>query len=134
MKWSRVITLLQVALAASPLTAQAQADTVVLRVTSPRGRDVAFSGVVTLREGKTERRFDNVKTPFELRLPAEDLDARFTAADGGALSGEVMPFRAGKQNGYVSGTIHRGAVQLYFDRRQGFGFGGRREWNQVSEP
>jgi hypothetical protein len=133
MKASRVL-MLQVALAASPLAAQAQADTVVLRVTSPRGGDVAFSGVVTLRDGKTERRFDNVKTPFELRLPAEDLDARFTAADGGALSGEVMPFRAGKQHGLVSGTIYAGAVQLYFDRRQGFGFGGRREWSRAAPP
>jgi hypothetical protein len=134
MKWTHLLRLLPVALAASPLAAQGMADSVVLRVTSPRGEEVTFSGVVTFRDGKTERRIENVRTPFELRVAAEDLDARFTAADGGALSGEIVAYRAGKQHGHATGTTYVGAVNLHFDPRRGFGFGERSGWRRVAQP
>ena len=92
------------ALMSIPSVASAQADTVVIWVTSPRGAEVAFNGVITFRDGKTERRLDGVVTPFELRLPAQDIDARFSAADGGALSGDLVTYRDGKQRGQAAGT------------------------------
>ena len=105
--------------------AQTRPDTVILRITSPRGAEVQFSGVITLKDGKTERRLDNVRTPFELKLPAQSVDARFTASDGGALSGELLTYREGKAGGHVSGTMYLGTVKLYYEPTVGFGFGPR---------
>lgn len=108
-----------------PSVAHGQADSVVLRVTSPRGTEVLFSGVITLKDTQTERRVDNVRTPFELKLPAQHIDARFTAADGGALSGDLFTFREGKQRGHVTGTVYLGEVKLYVEPGVRFGFGRR---------
>ena len=108
-----------------PAIAYGQADTVVIRITSPRGAEVQFSGVITFKDGKTERRLDRVATPFELRLPAQSLDARFTAVDGGALSGDIVTYRAGQQRGHVTGTNYTGEVKLHFDPGGSFGYGGR---------
>ena len=105
--------------------AQSQ-DTVVLRVTSPRMSEIAFSGVVAFGDG-SERTFENVRTPFEVRLPRQDLTARFTAADGRSLAGEIRTFRDGKPSGHASGISYVGAVNLYFDHHQGFGFGSPRK-------
>jgi hypothetical protein len=122
LNWHAVLPML---FAASPAIGQSQADSVVLRVTSPRGTDIAFSGVITLKDGKTERKIENLRTPFELRLPTQNIEARFTAADGGALSGEVIAYRDGKQNGHVTGTKYAGTVELYFQPGHRFGFGPR---------
>ena len=113
------------ALMSIPSVASAQADTVVIRVTSPRGAEVAFNGVITFRDGKTERRLDGVVTPFELRLPAQDIDARFSAADGGALSGDLVTYRDGKQRGQAAGTNLRGEVKLHYEPGVSYGYGGR---------
>lgn len=121
--------LLGVSLAGIPAEAQtkveAQGDTVILLVTSPRGHEVAFSGTVVLRDARTTRRFDKVSTPFEIRLPRQDIDARFSADDGSALSGEIVPFKDGKQQGHVWGTVYRGTVKLHLEPGGTFGFGGR---------
>jgi hypothetical protein len=109
-----------------PAIAQARADSVILRVTSPRGDEVAFSGVITLKDEKAERKIEHRRTPFEIRLAAQDIDARFTADDGGALSGEITPFRGDRKMGHVSGVVRTGAVLLHFVPGQSFGFGGRR--------
>jgi len=115
----------------TPATAQttvsAQGDTVVLIVKSPRGQETTFSGTVVLKDSKTTRRFDKVSTPFELRLARQDIDATFTADDGGALSGEIAPVKDGKELGHVWGTVYRGAVQLQLEPGVSFGFGGRRD-------
>lgn len=108
-----------------PTAARAQADSVVLRITSPRGTEVTFSGVLTLKGSKTERRLEKVRTPFEITLAAQDIDARFSASDGGALSGEILAYRQGKQHGHVSGTMYFGEVKLYFQPDGSFGFGSR---------
>ena len=113
------------ALIGLPSLAFGQADTVVLRVTSPRGTEVQFSGVITLRDGKTERRLENVSTPYEIRLAAQNVDARFTAVDGGGLSGDLTTYREGKQRGHVTGTRYSGTVRLYHEPGVAFGFGGR---------
>jgi len=113
------------ALLGIPSFAHSQADSVVLRITSPRGTAVLFSGVITLKGAQTERRLDNVRTPFELKLPAQSIDGRFTAADGGSLSGEIFSYREGKQDGYVTGTVYFGKVNLYFEPGVSFGFGPR---------
>jgi hypothetical protein len=126
----RLCALLGTMVPASTLFAQAQpmsADTVVLRVTSPRGEEVTFSGVVTMRDARTERRLDNMRTPFELRLPTQNIDARFTAADGKGLGGEIISYKAGKQHGLVVGQMYSGTVALYYDSGDGFGFGPRRK-------
>jgi hypothetical protein len=102
-------------------------DTVIVRVTSPRGAEVTFSGVVTLREAESERRIESQRTPFELRFPRQDLDARFTADDGGALSGEIVVHRARKKPGRAWGTVNAGAVNL-FARGLGYGFG---DWRRL---
>src|SRR5438105_10857341 len=101
----------------TPCRAQATsatADSVVLRVTSPRAEQVTFSGTVTLRDAKTERRLNGVTTPFELRLPAQDIDARFIADDGMALGGELVSYKAGKDSGRVRGKTYVGTVRLYY--------------------
>jgi hypothetical protein len=109
-----------------PALAGAQADSVVLRITSPRGAEVKFSGVITLSDGKTERRIENVSTPFEVKLPAQRIDARFRAADGGALSGDIIVYRkGGGEPGRVAGTMYTGDVTLYLDPGRGYGFGPR---------
>jgi hypothetical protein len=130
MRLSRqVATVVTAVFAALPAAAQtevtAQGDSVVLIVKSPRGVEVAFSGTIIMREAKTTRRLENLRTPFELRLAKEDFDARFTADDGGALNGEIVVFKAGEQRGHVWGTTYRGAVNLYFEPGGRFGFGGR---------
>jgi hypothetical protein len=108
-----------------PAFAQAQADSVVLRITSPRGAEVQFSGVVALKDSKTERRIENARTPFELRLAAQDIDARFSARDGGSLSGDIVTYSQGTQRGRVTGTMYIGEVKLYFQPGGAFGFGSR---------
>ena len=108
-----------------PSLAHGQADSVVLRVTSPRGTEVIFNGVITLRGAQTERRLENVRTPFELKLPAQHIEARFAAADGGALSGDLVTYRDGMQRGHVTGTVYVGDVKLYAEPGVGFGFGPR---------
>ena len=113
------------AFVSAPSFAQQASDTVVIRVTSPRGVAVAFSGVVTLRDAKTERRLENVRTPFELRLPAQNLEARFSADDGAALGGEIISYKAGVQHGQVTGHVYVGQVRLYFEPSGSFGFGPR---------
>jgi hypothetical protein len=113
------------ALLSIPSFAHGQADSVVLRITSPRGTEVLFSGVITLKGAETERRLDKVRTPFELKLPAQHIDARFTAADGGALRGDIVTYREGKQRGHVTGTMYFGEVKLYFEPGLAFGFGAR---------
>jgi hypothetical protein len=117
---------LTVLLLHSPTLAHAQADSVVLRITSPRGTEVKFSGVITLSDGKTERRIENVSTPFELKLPVQQIDARFRAADGGALSGDIIVYRkGGGEPGHVTGTMYTGDVKLYLDPGGRYGFGPR---------
>ena len=116
-------------LAQTPVTAAG--DTVVLLVKSPGGAEVTFSGTIVLRDAKQTRRIDNVKTPFELRLKAQDIDARFVAADGAGLSGEIVAFRGGQKGGQVWGTVYRGPLLLYFDPGKGFGFGDRRHANRL---
>jgi hypothetical protein len=100
-------------------------DTIVLIVKSPRGHEISFSGTLVLRGTKTTRRFDNVKTPFELRLPAQDVDARFDADDGQGLDGEIVLFRGGAKRGQVWGTVYRGTLKLFAEPGKGFGFGER---------
>ena len=115
-----------------PLAALAQArtpvttDTIVIRITSPRGVEVPVSGTITLRGSKTERTFDNVMTPVEVRIAREDLDVRFSADDGMALSGELARMRDGRREGHAYGTITRGTVHLFNDASTGYGFGDRR--------
>ena len=113
------------ALSLLPSLGKAQTDSVVLRVTSPRGTEVMFNGVITLRGAQTERRLENVRTPFELKLPAQHIEARFAAADGGALSGDLVTYREGMQRGHVTGTVYVGYVKLYAEPGVGFGFGPR---------
>ena len=124
-----VVAIAAIPLATLPIAAQtpvsASGDTVVLIVKSPRGTEVSFSGTIVLRDAKTTRRIDNVTTPFELRLPAQDIDARFVADDGAGLSGEIVVFRSGDKGGQVWGTMYRGPLLLYFAPGQGFGFGDR---------
>ena len=105
--------------------ASAPNDTVILRVTSPRGVEVAFNGTITLRDRRTEQRIENQRTPFEVRLPRQNVDARFTASDGFALGGEIISIRDGRPSGHVTGTVHVGEVKLFYERGQGFGFGSR---------
>ena len=122
------------AMAAIPLAAfrmlaqtpvSASGDTVVLIVKSPRGVEVTFSGTIVLRDANTTQRIDNVKTPFELRLPRQNIDARFVAEDGAGLNGEIVAFRGGEKRGQVWGTIYRGPLLLYFEPGGRFGFGDR---------
>ena len=124
-----IAALAAIPLAALPALAQtpvsAGGDTVVLIVKSPRGVEVTFSGTIVLRDAKTTRRIDNVKTPFELRLPAQDIDARFVADDGAGLNGEIVEFRGGEKRGQVWGTMYRGPLLLYFEPGRRFGFGDR---------
>jgi len=103
----------------------AKGDTVVLIVKSPRGQEVAFSGTVVLRDANKTLRYDNEKTPFELRLAKQDIDARFAADDGGGLNGEIVSFKDGERQGQAWGTTYRGALSLYFAPGFGFGFGSR---------
>ena len=121
----RSLSLAAFALLTVSSLAGAQADSVVLRVTSPRGAEAVFSGIITLKDSRTERRLDSVRTPFEVTLPAQAIDARFSAADGGALSGDILTYRNGKQGGHVTGTVYVGEVKLYFDPKGRFGFGQR---------
>ena len=107
-----------------PTLAHAQADSIVLRITSPRGAEVQFSGVITFKDAKTERRVEG-RTPFEIELPAQHIDARFSATDAGALSGDIVTYRAGVQRGHVTGTVYLGDVKLYFEPGARFGFGSR---------
>lgn len=114
------------ALLAAPLAAQSsKADSVVIRVMSRRDAQTTFSGVITLRDSKSERRFDKVTTPFEIRIPAEFLEARFIADDGGSLGGELLPVRDGKALGNVNGHSYVGKVELFYQPGVGFGFGKR---------
>ena len=108
-----------------PSVVLGQADSVVIRITSPRNTEVQFSGVIILKDNKTQRRFDRVSTPFEITLPAQSVDARFTATDGGALSGDLITYREGKQRGHVTGTMYSGEVKLYLEPSVAFGFGPR---------
>lgn len=131
MKLSQVVAaMLGLGGVTTPVAAQtkvsAQGDTVVLIVKSPRGHEIAFSGTVVLKDAKATRRFDNVTTPFELRLPKQDIDARFTADDDSALNGEIIYFKGGEQKGHVWGTVYTGTVKLHFEPGGTFGFGGRR--------
>jgi hypothetical protein len=103
----------------------ASGDTVILIVKSPREHELTFSGTIVLRDAKTTRRLDNVKTPFEIRLPVQDIAARFVADDGAGLDGEIVAFRGGEKRGQVWGTVYRGPLQLYFEPGKGFGFGDR---------
>lgn len=121
----RVYHLVTAALLGIPGLARGQADSVVVRVTSPRGSEVLFSGFITFRDARSERRLENVRTPFELKLPAQQIDVRVTAADGGALSGGVFVLREEKERGYATGTVHRGDVKLYYAPGVGYGFGRR---------
>jgi hypothetical protein len=127
---SWVAALLALPVAALRMLAQtpvsASGDTVILIVKSPRGQEVTFSGSIVLRDAKTTRRFDNVKTPFEIRLPVQDIDARFVADDGAALDGEIVAFRNGKKGRHAWGTVYRGPLVLYHEPGKGFGFGDRR--------
>jgi hypothetical protein len=123
-----IAALLAINAASSPSLAQeptAAGDSVVLRVTSPRGQEVTFSGAITFRDSKTERRLDRITTPFELRLPAQNIDAHFRADDYRGLGGELVRYESGKQRGYVRGTVHLGTVRLYFDSAGSYGFGSR---------
>jgi hypothetical protein len=106
-------------------------DTVILIVKSPRGHEITFSGTIVLRDYKTTRRFDKVKTPFELRLPAQDVDARFEADDGQGLDGEIVMFRGGAKRGQVWGTVYRGTLKLYSEPGKGFGFGERTPFSRA---
>ena len=112
---------------ASQASAQAQVtaagDTIILLVTSPRGHEVLFSGTITLREAMTEKKLENVRTPFEIRLPIQPIEASFTAVDGGALGGEIHPFRDGKPRGHAIGTTWTAAAPLHLFYRPGFGWG-----------
>lgn len=121
--------LLGVALSSAQAAAQtpvsAQVDTVVLIVKSPHGQEVAFSGTIVFRDARTARRFDNVMTPFEIRLPRQNIDASFTADDGLALNGEIFTFKDGKQRGHIHGTMYGGPVLLYFDSGGRYGFGSK---------
>lgn len=121
----RVHQLLAATLLGLPAVAHGQADSVVLRVTSPRGAEVVFNGVITFRDARSERRLENVRTPFELKLPAQHIDVRLTAADGGALSGGVYVYRDVKERGYATGTVQVGDVKLYYQPGVGYGFGPR---------
>jgi hypothetical protein len=47
------------------------------------------------------------------------------AADGAALSGELLVVRDGKVRGRSYGTVTRGPVRLYYDRSGAYGFGWR---------
>ena len=122
--------LLGLSAAITPALAQtkvtASGDTVVLIVTSPRGKEVTFSGTIVLRDAKETKRFVNVSTPFELRLARHDLDADFQADDGGALNGEIVVFKGGEEKGHVWGGTIAGTVKLYHQPGVSFGFGGRR--------
>jgi hypothetical protein len=120
-----VATVCAASSAAAQTRIDAQGDTVVLIVKSPRGEEVAFTGTIVLRDAKTTRRIENVRTPFELRLAKQDFDASFAAADGGALNGEIVVFKAGEQSGHAWGTVYRGEVKLHYQPRGSFGFGGR---------
>jgi hypothetical protein len=111
--------------AAAQTPVSAEGDTVVLIVKSPRGQEVAFSGTIVLKDAKTTRRFDNVMTPFEIRLPKQDIDARFAADDGLALNGEIVTFKGGTRQSHVWGTTYRGPLTLYAEPGVAVGFGSR---------
>jgi hypothetical protein len=111
--------------AAAQTPVSAGEDTVVLIVKSPRGHEVAFSGTIVLKDAKTTRRFDNVMTPFEIRLAKQDIDARFTADDGLALNGELITFKRGTRQAHVSGTTYGGPLTLYAEPGVAVGFGSR---------
>ncbi|MEX2177184.1 MAG: hypothetical protein WD801_00645 [Gemmatimonadaceae bacterium] len=100
-------------------------DSVIIRVTSPRSGQKTFSGVITLQNARSERRLDKVTTPFEIRLPAQDIDAQFTADDMEGLSGELISLKGDGQEGRVYGTVDAGAVRLHFEPGKSFGFGRR---------
>lgn len=116
------------ALLLAPVAAAAQAapsrDTIVIRITSPRGVEVPVTGSIVFRESRTERTFENVMTPVEVRVPRQEVDIRFAAVDGKSLSGELVHMRGGEQRGYARGTTHWGAITLYNDRSR-YGFGQR---------
>lgn len=104
---------------------KARGDTAVIVVKSPRGQEVTVSGTLLLRNLKTTRRFENVRTPFELRVPLHDFDADFRADDYGSLSGEMFVYKDSELKGLVTGTVYFGTVKLHHEPGGSFGFGGR---------
>lgn len=102
--------------------AQSRADTVVLRIEGPPGGAARVSGTISLRGGEEERKYSDVRTPFEIRLPAQPLEARFGAV-GVRLSGEMRLLREGKQVGWVAGTSRIGSLRFYRTETGAYGFG-----------
>lgn len=102
--------------------AQNRVDTVVLRIEGPAGGTTLVSGSIRLRDGEEERKYNDVRTPFEIRLPAQPLEASFGAI-GVRLSGEMTLLREGKQVGWVSGTSRIGHLRFYRTETGAYGFG-----------
>jgi hypothetical protein len=118
------LAVLVCAIAASSASAQsARQDSIILRVTSPRGREVAFTGVLMVAGEK--RHIDRALTPFEVRIPAQDVDATFRATDFGSLGGEIVRIESGKKSANAVGRIRFGALRLY-SLGKSYGFSGRK--------
>lgn len=111
------------ALVSSGMRAQSRADTVVLRIEGPTEQPTRFSGTIRLRGGQEERRYNDMRTPFEIRLPAQALEARFAASFGTPLSGTMTLHREGKQVGWVTGTSRLGGLRFHRSESGAFGFG-----------
>jgi len=105
------------------LAQRPRADTLVLRITSPRGVEIVVSGVI--RIGSEERAVNAVRTPYEIRLPADAMEARFEAGDGDGIGGDLALYRDGRKTGHVYGIARKGSVNLYYELTGRFGFGRR---------
>lgn len=81
------------------------------------------SGTIRLRDGEEERKYTDVRTPFEIRLPAQALEARFGVPLGVRLSGEMTLLREGRQVGWVTGTARFGSLRFYRTVTGAYGFG-----------
>ena len=98
-------------------------DSVVISVTSPRGAEVLFSGEIRLADN-SRMRLDHIRTPYQLRVAYQPVEATFRSDDGGKLSGELRINRIGKQPGGASGT-GIGRVHLFLDPGREYGYGAR---------
>lgn len=104
-------------------SAQDHPDTIVLRIEGLAGGPTRISGTIRLRDGEEERRYTDIATPFEIRLPAQPLEASFGGPVGLRLSGEMTLLRDGKQVGWVSGTSRIGRLRFYRAGTGAYGFG-----------
>ena len=103
--------------------AEAQEDSVILRITSNRGEEARFSGTISFDGARAPIELKNALTPYELKLPHQILRASVTADDAGVLAGEIIRMKQGEIVGHVQGHTWLGAVKLYNEPGKSFGFG-----------